>query len=75
MDSLVARFRNCGAGCQFGMQYIGVLTYADDIVLLCPSVRGLNRMLNVCHDFAVQHNLSFNAGKSFGIAFGCSFFT
>ena len=32
-------------GCRIGNSYVGALLYADDITLLCPSIRGLNKML------------------------------
>ena len=34
--------------------YCGALAYADDIVLLCPSVNGMNKL---CEDFANNHSL------------------
>ena len=27
--------------------YMGALSYADDITLSCPSVHGLNKMMNI----------------------------
>ena len=40
------------------------LGYADDIVLLCPSVSGMNKMLNICSDYAERHSIPFNTKKS-----------
>ena len=37
--------RTTGIGCHLGSAYSGALSYADDITLLCPSVRGLNEMI------------------------------
>ena len=37
--------RTMGIGCHLGSAYSGALSYAGDITLLCPSVRGLNEMI------------------------------
>ena len=50
--------------------YIGALGYADDITLLSPSVRALNEMLMICHDFAEEFSISFNCNKTKCIKFG-----
>jgi len=31
------------------------LTFADDICVLCPSVRGLQSILDVCQAYAESH--------------------
>ena len=54
-----------------GNSYVGALSYADDITLLCPSIRGLNKMLDICNSFADMYDIKFNAKKSLGIKFGC----
>ena len=46
------------------MQYIGVFCYADDLGLLCPSFTGIKEMLKTCEDYAMKHNILFNAKKS-----------
>jgi hypothetical protein len=62
--------QNCCSGCYFGLRYVGVLMYADDLVLLCPSLRGLRKMLACANAFACSRNLLFNPEKSFAVAFG-----
>ena len=47
-----------------------VLSYADDITLLCPSVWGLNEMLNICNKYRLENNIIFNSKKTFCIKFG-----
>ena len=41
------------------------LSYADDTTLSCPSVYGLNKMLNICSDCATNNFTTFNVHKSF----------
>ena len=43
---------------------MGALSYADDITLSCLSVHGLNKMMNICSDFATNNFITFNAKKT-----------
>ena len=40
------------------------LVYADDIGLVCPSVKGLNKLLQCCEKYAREHDINFNAKKT-----------
>ena len=42
-----------------------MLAYADNIILLAPSLSALRVMLNFCSNYAVLHNITFNAIKSY----------
>merc|ERR1712055_1274891 len=48
MDDLLEKLKNNGIGCHIGHKYVGALGYADDIILLFPSVTGLNKMISTC---------------------------
>ena len=37
--------KQSGYGCHINNTYMGALSYADDIILSCPSIRGLNSMI------------------------------
>ena len=63
-DDLLIELRNSGIGCYIGPYFYGALAYADDILLLCPSVIGAQEMLTICEDYADKHNIIFNAKKS-----------
>ena len=63
-DELLNNLKNSHVGCHIGNMYCGALAYADDIVLLCPSVNGMNKLIKICEDFANDHSLVFNANKS-----------
>ena len=43
--------------------------YADDLVLLAPSVGGLNKLLRCCERFGSSHDIKFNCSKSAIICF------
>ena len=43
--------------------------YADDICLMALSPAYLQEFIDICYDFSVQNNLSFNSSKSFCMVF------
>ena len=43
--------------------YVGVLAYADDVVLLAPSANAMRKMLRLCDDFASDYDVKFDANK------------
>ncbi len=40
------------------------LAYADDVFVLAPSKHALNKMLQICSEFATMYEIIFNATKS-----------
>ena len=44
--------------------------YADDLVLLSPSICALQRMINICEEEATNLNMCFNSKKSVIIRIG-----
>ena len=55
IDPLLEYLRISGYGCHMKGVYIGALSYADDITILSPSIRGLNGMLKIYHIFAEKN--------------------
>ena len=53
-----------GFGCHIKGVYMGALSYADDITIMCPSIGGLNEMLKICHSFAQSNSIIFNNKKT-----------
>ena len=49
---------------------MGSLAYADDVVLLCPTLYSLKEMLKICEVFSTEFNIEFNASKTKLIVFG-----
>ena len=70
IDVLLQRLQKCGVGCHIGNKFVGALAYADDILLLCPSVGALKKLLDICEQFSTEYNILFNASKSKFLAFG-----
>jgi hypothetical protein len=64
LDELLSRLKENGAGCHIGRTWCGSLSYADDVVLLSPSLCGIKEMLNICKEYAMEYKMLFNASKS-----------
>ena len=47
-------------GCHIGGYWLGGCGYADDLILMAPSRDVLQRMLQVCEAYALEHNLVFS---------------
>ena len=51
-------------GCCTSGVLINHLMYADDVVLLAPSVSGLQKLIRACENYGLQHDIKFNPKKS-----------
>ena len=60
MDPLLKQLRNLGVGCHVGNVYMGVVAYADDLVLLAPNRAAAVQMLGVCEAWARDSNVHFS---------------
>ena len=64
IDELLIRLKNANVGCYVGNTFLGALCYADDLTLLAPTPDAMRKMLEICNEYAREHNISFNASKS-----------
>jgi len=64
IDSLVNKVALCGYGCYVRYTCVSILLYADDILLLAPSVRSLQLLLGVCEIELKRIDMSINVKKS-----------
>ena len=69
VNELLERLKK-GIGCHLGHYNVGALGYADDILLLCPNVAGLREMIEICEEYAKEHDILFNGNKSKYLIFG-----
>ena len=51
-------------GCALGKTMVNHLAYADDLVILSPSVKGLQKLLNICSEYGEEHDIMFNHTKT-----------
>ena len=59
-------------GCHINNNIIfaGALSYADDITLLCPSICGINNMIDICCEYSKEYDIKFNPTKTVCIKYG-----
>ena len=69
-DELLKRLESSGMGCYIGHHFYGCVGYADDVKLLCPSINGLQSMINFCEIFADEFDVTFNTKKTLCICYG-----
>ena len=70
VDELLEKLKEKGIGCYIDHLFSGALSYADDIILLCPSVSAMNEMIKLCEEYAEDHKIIFNGKKSKYLVFG-----
>ena len=51
-------------GCYIDGQCMNHLMYADDICLLAPTAIAMQHLLDICNDYGVANNITFNLLKS-----------
>ena len=64
MDDLSTSLNECKTGCISGNNVVNHLMYADDLVLMSPSARGLQQLLSVCEHYSKEHAIKYNTKKS-----------
>ena len=64
IDGLLTKLQNNGIGCHIGQIFLGSFGYADDVILLCPSLFGIKKMIKICEDYANSFDILFNGKKS-----------
>lgn len=64
------KLRSLDIGCHINSSFTACLLYADDIILLSPSLAGLQQMLDCCSSCSSDMQLKFNCNKSCCSMFG-----
>ena len=70
VDDLLVKLKENGIGCNIGQHFVGAFGYADDLILLSPTVYGMEIMIKICEDYADEHSIIFNGKKSMYLVFG-----
>ena len=55
-----------------GAALINHFIYADDLVLMAPSAKGLPMLLSVCSKYGIEHYIKYNSTKSNVMIFCCT---
>ena len=64
MNDFIARLSKLPVGCCTGDMVINHLMYADDIVLLAPSAKEMQRLIDVAYKYGCQYDIISNSSKS-----------
>lgn len=73
VDDIVAILANSGHGCVLGSVSLNVFLYADDILLLSPSVTGLQVLVRMCELELNKLEMSLNVNKTVCLRIGARF--
>ena len=73
IDGIISVIHRSNFGCYIGAVPVNIFLYADDIILLAPSVNALQKMLTLCEHYLKYVDMALNANKSVCIRFGRCF--
>jgi len=73
LDSVIDKVKATNLGCHIGIVCVSIFLYADDILLIAPSVTGLQILLNSCENELSKLDMVVNIKKSTCIRFGPRF--
>ena len=69
MDDLSSHLISSNVGCRLSGYLVNHISYADDMCLMSPTPSGMQKLLNICGQYAVTHDLKYNAEKSVCMVF------
>ena len=64
INDIALKIKACGKSVKIDGDTVGILLYADDIVLLADNEKELQDMLDILNNWCVFNNMSVNATKS-----------
>jgi len=73
IDDIVSVIQRSNFGCSVDCSCICIFLYADDIILLAPSVTALQNMINLCEQHLAGIDMALNATKSVCMRIGPRF--
>ena len=70
VDDLFRILESSNIGCYLVDKFAAAIMYADDMALLAPSLKGLQKLLWLCEGYCDEWDIKLNAGKTKNISFG-----
>ena len=70
VDGLVSILKSSGIGCYIRNIFAALLLYADDMCILAPSLKGLQRLLSICSSYCEEWDICLNPKKTKNMYFG-----
>ena len=70
VDELVKILSELNVGCYIKHVFVNALMYADDMALISPSLRGLQKLLHSCESYCNEWDICLNPKKSRNLYYG-----
>ena len=70
VDCLIGILQSSEIGCYVGGKFAASFFYADDMCVIAPSLKGLQKLLNLCGSYCEQWDICLNAKKTKNMFFG-----
>ena len=64
INNIATILRNLHVGCHIFGIFLAFILFADDLCLLAPTLKALNKMIEKCAEYCREYGLTFNASKS-----------
>ena len=64
VNDMITEIKSSNLTCSMHGEQVGVILYADDTVVACPSEENLNAVLNIIHDYCERHEIQINNSKT-----------
>ena len=72
INDIATILRNLHVGCHIFGIFLAFILFADDLCLLAPTLKALNKMIEKCAEYCREYGLTFNASKSKVVVFSKS---
>ena len=72
VSDLSDKLNAANAGCFIGNSAVNHLFYADDLCLICPSAKAVQKLINVCEAYSTDSDMIFCAKKTNCMYFPCN---
>jgi exonuclease III len=73
IDDVIKPVQRSQFGCHFGLLNFSIILYADDILLISPSVAGLQQLIHLVENYLIEFEMSLNAKKTVCLRIGKNF--
>jgi len=64
VNDIICKLEVSGYGCRIARKFVGILMYADDLLLISASNCDLRKMIEICEGKMASLDICFNANKS-----------
>ena len=69
-EDLINIVKEINLGVEIGKMKIGILMYADDVLVVASNTHELNQLLKLCENYGIDWQICWNPDKTQYIAFG-----